>query len=214
MQSRQTAYKVWVSDLNKGKFVVQHGEWEPNYVEVGDLKVSRVNVIVTVINEFKNEGYRSVDIDDGSGVIRAKVWKDDVALLENIGIGDSILMIAKVRQFNDQTYLTPEIIKKLDNLDWIKVRKLELEKNFGGREKEERKLEEDKPVETKVVEEKVLSENTRQKILNIVEVEDEISKEALIEKSGLPAEEVEQVIQDLLKEGEVYTPRAGVLKVV
>lgn len=211
-QGRQVAYKVFIGDLLTGDFVKEIGEWDPNYVLIKDTKVARVNIIASVISKFNTPGkdYISVDVDDGSGAISLRSWREDVKLLEKLNIGDLILVVGRARQYNERVYVTPEIIRVLQDFGWSRLRKLELEKIWGKRE--EIKVVQQKTDEL-VVEEEVISENTRQKILNIIEKE-EVDLKRLVELSNLGLDEVKSIVQDLLKEGEVYEPKPGVLKLV
>jgi len=212
---RQTAYKVFIGDLIKGDFVKGLGEWEPNYVLVDDKKVSRVNIIASVISKYEtpDKNYSAIDVDDGSGVISLKTWKEDIILLDGLDVGDLVLVIGRTRQYNDQIYITPEIVKILTDLTWSKLRKAELEKIWG--EREETKLRQETSPTLVVSEEVVgkVTETSRQKILNIIEKE-EVDLKRLIELSNLESDEVKTIVQTLLKEGEIYEPKPGVLKIV
>lgn len=211
--TRQTAYKVRISDLLNGKYVKQSGEWDPNYIEVKDLKVSRVNLIASVIGNYKSDNgdYGFLELDDGSGVIRVKAWKEDVRLIEDINIGDMVLIIGRVREINSDAYVLAEIVKKIDNKEWATVRKKELQKMFGDVARVE-KLIVKNPVEEEIIED--VSVSGRQKVLSIIEKNDEINMDDLISKSGLNSEEINNIVKELLKEGEIYQPRVGILKVV
>ena len=85
-QIRQTAYKVWISDILNGEFINPGGEWTPSYVQVKQKKVSRANIVANVIMNYKNEDstYISLTLDDGSDNIALKVWNEDTKILENI----------------------------------------------------------------------------------------------------------------------------------
>jgi len=212
---RQTAYKVFVGDLISGDFVKGLGEWEPNYVLIGEKKVSRANIIASVISKYEtpDKNYSAIDVDDGSGVISLKTWKEDVELLGGLKVGDLVLVIGRTRQYNDQVYITPEIVKVLTDFTWSKLRKVELEKIWGKRE--EIKVKQENSNNLVVSEEVVgkVTETSRQKVLNIIEKE-EVDLKRLIELSNLEAEEVKTIVQALLKEGEIYEPKPGVLKIV
>ena len=132
-QLRKTANKIWISLLLRGEFHKEEGEFGSNYVLIGDKKISRVNVIAIVVDKFINEVHDAgtVEIDDGSGNILIKVWQDDVKIIDNVTIGDLILAVGKLRQFNDEIYIVPELIKTLKDMNWAKIRKLELEKEYG-----------------------------------------------------------------------------------
>ena len=117
---RQVAYKCNIMTLNKGVFVRRQG-WESNYVMTDYGDFSRVNMIAVVVAKDEN----SITLDDGTGQIVARVF-DGAEKLSKINIGEIILTIARPREFNEQIYLTIEIIKKIDNKAWVSYRKKEL----------------------------------------------------------------------------------------
>jgi len=137
-RQRQTAYKVWIADLMNNEYAVQNG-WQPNYTIISEKKISRVNVIASVVSVYINDDktYYSVAIDDGTGNISLKTWGEDIKLLSALKIGDLILVIGKLRQTNDLMYLTPEIVKVLNDKKWMLVRKLELEKLWPEKERKQ-----------------------------------------------------------------------------
>jgi len=222
VQSRQTAYKVWIADLVIGEYHKEAGEWVPNFVLIKDKKVSRVNVIASVVDKYVSdgEGHISLDLDDGSGVIKVKVWKDDVSLLNNVNIGELINLVGRVRKFNNETYLTPEVVKKIDNISWAKLRKLELLKLYGEPKRQEATIpvvageRAISQVDVGEIPEENLTQSKRQRILDIISKGDEVSYDALVMDSGYSEEEVRGVIKDLIKEGEVYQPKPGVIRAI
>lgn len=235
-QQRQTAHKIWISDLVNAQFVKQEGEWDPNYLQVKDLKISRVNVVANIVLTYKNEdgSYITLTIDDGSNQIQIKAWREDTKLIQEMNIGDTILVIGRVREYNNQIYITPEIVKKLDNPSWLKVRKIELTNLYGEPEvkpspppvqtqtqeipPQEAVQSAPPPVEEIISgsESKGVSETSRQKILTLIEKhstsEDGVEMNLIVQESQLSEEEAEAVMQDLMKEGEIFSPRPGFLK--
>lgn len=223
MQSlRQTAFKLWVYDIINSPYIKQEGEWEPNYLEFNGNKVSRVNIIANVILKFESDdkNYCNLVLDDGSGTIRVKTWGEDTALISNINIGDMILMIGRPRSYNEEIYINPEIVKKIDNPNLELLRKLELLKRFG-KSKPREKIYETEVIEKEISNEEeiidVSSVSERQKILNLIEKhnsENGASVNEVINNIDINKEKAEQLIQDLLKDGEIYQPKNGRLKII
>lgn len=209
---RQTAYKVWISDLLNGKYVRQEGEWDPNYIQVHDLKVSRANIVAGVIEKYvsDNADYGFLSVDDSTGVIRVKVWKEDVKLIENIQVGDLVLIIGRPREMNSEIYVMAEIIKMIENKEWANVRKEELKKRFGVAVRAETVG--DKAVEEEQIEHATTSD--RQKVLSIIEKSDDISFDEIVDVTKINQDEVSKIVKELLQEGEIYQPRAGIFKIV
>jgi len=238
-QIRQTAFKVWISDLVNGEYVKQEGEWTPNFVQIKDMKVSRVNIVASVIMKYKNDdsSHISLTLDDGSENISLKSWNEETKLLEDVEIGDIILTIARAREYNGKIYLTPEIVRKLDKTEWMKLRKLELMKEHGERKPAEARTVEQiqeeaseqvktmassgeiKIEEEVVVEEAVVDDSPadRQKILDLIESNDSgdgVEITDLAADSNLGEEETNSIIQEMLKEGEIFEIKPGKLKLI
>ena len=206
--NRLTANKSWIFNLIHDPYIENQGEFESNYIEVGDKKISRINLISTVVNKFESEdkNYISLTLDDGTEEIRIKTWKDDTKLTKKVQIGDIILVIGKIRKYNDERYINPEIIKTL-NINWEIARKLELIKIYG------------KPTQssfsiTKTEEEQVIEEisfssnNLTGNVLNLIEKyedKDGITLEELKKELNLNVSDISKVLNELIKEGQVYS---------
>ena len=193
IQPRQTAHKVCIKDLFNGVYVQQEG-WLPNYIQVLDKQVSRINLIATVIDKQTFDSLITISLDDGTGVIQAKTFNEDTKKLQNINIGDFILLIGRPRRYNEQLFLTIEIIKKIPPV-WGKVRKIELEKvnkqDDSGQE------------------------NDRQKLFSIIKKLDTGQGADISEVlKMLNPEKGEAVINNLLKLGEIYENRPGYIKTI
>ena len=126
-KKRNIAYKLRIGDLLKGKAVAEEGKFL--YLELGDKKVVRVNILANCIDKFIQEGdkkYASITVDDASGQIRLKSFGDDIENLKNITQGDTLQIIGNLREWNTDLYILPEITKKVDPR-WLLVRKLEIQ---------------------------------------------------------------------------------------
>lgn len=215
---RRTAYKFWIKDITNATPISQEGI---HLFEVRDKEVLRVNIIATVIDKQTNEEgtFSTITLDDSTETIRAKTWKEDIKKFETINIGEPAMLIGKVRFYGNELFIIPEIIKKQEP-EWLLVRKKELEKEYEKPEEKQITQEQPKEVEKpqEIMEEEVVGETTetaRQKILEIIEKETEgIQISQIIQKSGQKEETAEKIIDELLKEGEVFQPRTGFLKVI
>ncbi|MBU0535404.1 MAG: hypothetical protein KKE20_00430 [Nanoarchaeota archaeon] len=126
-QARQTAVKTRISSLINGQYVVQQG-WEPNYILYNDEKISRINIIGVIVSKNQNElsNNKSVMIDDGSGRISVRTF-DESSVLDSVSVGEMIILIGRPREYGNEIYIVPEIIKPLQDKRWAEVRRLELE---------------------------------------------------------------------------------------
>ena len=205
MVSRSIAYKLWISNINSSNYIKSSGEFDPNYIEFNSKKISRVNLIAAVIDKYEKENYSSIVIDDGSSQISVKSWNEDKKIIDKTNVGDVILLIGKIRQNNMNPYLfvQPEIIRKIDE-KWLMARKKDLEREYGIPEitSIDNRHEDD---EIKIEEVKVSSESTRTKILNLIDNmdrDDGVSKEDIMK--SIKSSKTEDVIEELLKEGEIF----------
>lgn len=202
-KKRETAYKLRIGELLKANQIFEEGE-ELNkrlqFVEIGNKKVLRVNIIANVIDKFESEGERkfaSITLDDGSGQIRARLFGEEIAKLQEVSQGDTLIIIGLLRSYNQELYILPELIKKADP-KYLLIRKLEIEKTFSKPLTSEQK--------NKV---KVLRDEIIDKIKQ-AEPKEGIDKEEIILtlKNSRP-ETITQELQKLLEEGIIYEPRPG-----
>lgn len=232
-QKRQIAYKARIRDLLNGRYVKEEG-WMPNYVVTGDgREISRVNIIATVVAKSVEESYQSIVIDDGTGRISVR-WFEKGNLFEGVEIGDIVLLIGRPREYGSEKYILPEILKRVKDYGWIKVRAMELGaenqrfsvvKNQGFLSAENRRFSgKEKIIDNKKAEEVTIKEEV---VENHVESAD---KEVLVEKiidyikkhdsgEGVNFDELlkigeEKVIGMLLKEGEIFEIKPGRFKVL
>ncbi len=204
---RMTAKKVMVSDLINGEWVKKEG-LEPSFIitKKGE-KVSRARLLGTVVSKFVSEdgNFGSLTLDDSTDTIRIKAFKD-LKILELSDVGDLVDIIGKVREYNEEIYLIPEIIKKLDDPNVELLRKLEILKKMktlkAGIKEEERS-------EGKEDDQNVL----RKEIIKIIEANrDGITYSELLEKAKIPEETAEPIINQILAEGICYEPTPGKIK--
>ena len=209
MPERMTAKMVSLSEIASGEWVHQDG-MEPSYVVLKNKeKVSRVRVMATVVSKFSSDdgNFGSLTIDDGTDTLRAKSFKD-LSLIEKVEPGALVEVIGKIREYNSEIYIMPEIMKAVNDPNKFILRKLELIKRKQSLPKEnetESRSGPENPMEQKA--------GFRKNIISIIEAEkDGIEYALLIEKSGKSEEEVEPIVNDILSEGICYEPTPGKIK--
>ena len=206
-QKRQIAYKVGVNDILDGQYIKEEG-WNPNHIKLNDGRdISRVNLIGVVIDKpfGENITQQNIMIDDGSANISLRLFEEN-KLFETINVGDSVLVIGRPREFGTERYIVPEIIKKIEDSNWIKLRKLEL----GNKEVkvEEKKIEVYDAVEEEVVEED-------HDIISLIKKLDKgegADFNEVVEKCG--KEDGEKIISNMIKMGELFEIKPGKIKVL
>jgi len=195
-KKRNIAYKLRIGDLLKGKAVAEEGKFL--YLELGDKKVVRVNILANCIDKFIQEGdkkYASITVDDASGQIRLKSFGDDIENLKNITQGDTLQIIGNLREWNTDLYILPEITKKVDPR-WLLVRKLEIQNA-----RKDIALSKDSPVKDLVM-----------KKIRDSEIDGGIDSDRIIMDVEASPQIIKEEIKRLLEEGLIYEPRPGRLR--
>lgn len=194
---RNIAYKSRIGDLLIGNPVLDGERFA--FLELGDKKIIRINVIGNIIEKYDSEGekhYSFITIDDGSGQIKIKAFGDDIEKLNNANQGETILIIGVLRIFNNELYISPEIVKQM-NSQYLLVRKLEIERT----NKSSRPLAKEKII--------AIQDNLLDKIKNAednggVEIED-----IIMSLREFSPDMINQEIKKLLEEGIIFEPRPG-----
>ena len=205
-QKRQIAYVVSIKEILEGKYVKQEG-WEPNYLITKDKKVSRINVMGVIVDQSINQdlNYNSITIDDGERIAVRQFGE----ITKEFQPGNCVLVIGRVREFNEERYVVSEIIKKVDE-KWLKYRKKYLEVNT-----------QEKPIIEEKEEKSAPPQNNKENFLPVETVYNIIKK--LDDGSGVTHEDIsneskltniDEIIGTLLKEGEIFELKPGVLKVL
>ncbi len=200
---RNVAYKLRIGDLLLGKPIFDNEKFL--YLELGNKKISRANIVGNIIDKYESEGekkYLFFTLDDGSGQIKLKAFgEDDAKKFKGISQGETVVVVGVVRNWNNETYVQPEIISDKDP-KYLLIRKLELEK--------ERK-QNSKPVQNKkeivAIKDKILQ--------RIKDSEDDggiDTEKIILEERDLSPETINEEIQKLLEEGIIFEPRPGRLR--
>ncbi len=194
---RHTAYKLRIGSLLSAKPVMEAERLKG--IDFGDKQIVRVNIIANIVDKFVQEGekkFGSLTLDDASGQIKVKAFGDDVDIFTNYNQGDTVLIIGLVRAWNNEVYLTPDIIKKKEP-SYLLLRKLEVEADMP-----------------KTLEKPQLSA-MKDRILDMIKTAEkdggiEIDK-IILELKEHP-DLINQEVKRLLEEGTAYEPRPGKLR--
>jgi RPA family protein len=207
VQKRQVAYKIMIKDINASNYIKEEG-WNPNYLILSDgKKINRVNVFGIIIDKPTNENLstNSLTIDDGSGSIVLRTF-DENENINDFDIGTPVLVIGKPREFNNVKYIVPEIIKKIDDVRWIQLRKKELNLKSGK---------EGQKVEVHMVEEEVVDDGKGIDAISLVKGLDKGNGADITEViEKLKKADAETIINNMIKVGELFEISPGKIKVL
>ncbi|MHA1648658.1 MAG: OB-fold nucleic acid binding domain-containing protein [Candidatus Helarchaeota archaeon] len=229
---RATAIKMHINHILTGKYVkddINH------YIETKfGFNISRVRILGTIVGKWmptpntdltsERTPQATLIIDDGTETIRIKAWKDDIKMFEDIQIGDIVDVIGHVRKYESEIYITPEIIRKIEDPNWELVRELEIIE-FLQRVKSGSNLSpaaapspqvnttHSEPLSTEPYEKSIFKD----KILEIIREFDEgsgVSITLLKEHAHMPEIDFQDAITELINEGTIYQPSAGKYKIL
>ncbi|MFH1327135.1 MAG: OB-fold nucleic acid binding domain-containing protein [archaeon] len=195
---RNIAFKHRIGDILIGKPIIDNERF--SFLELGAKKIIRVNIAGNIVDKYESQGetkYLNFTLDDGSGQIKLKVFGDDVQKFTSVTQGQTVIVIGVLRYWNNEIYISPEIIKEQDP-KYLLLRKLETEKNKStsadpiGRQ------------EIIAVKDRILG------AIKNSEDEGGIEKDKIImDLRDISPEIINQEIQKLLEEGIVFEPRPG-----
>lgn len=210
MQYKRLIAKIAsIQELNTGEYFASEG-WNPNFIKTKTGKVvHRANIMGTIITEPVFEtNLLSFMIDDGTGRINVRIF-DNFEKYKTLKVGDAINTICRPREFNNEIYIVPDIIKPLKNPLWLKVRCQSIQNLPEIKEEIQENTVENK-------EEKVESGADGFKIIcDIIKERDKgdgADYEDVVEASKLG--NADKVISMLIQEGEIFEFTPGKLKLL
>lgn len=194
---RNVAYKMRIGGIIEAKPIFEEDKLK--FVESNEKQIVRVNVIANVIDKYvqdQEKKFASITLDDASGQIKIKTFGEDIQKFSSLNQGDTILVIGLLRFWNNELYITPEIIKK-KLPQYLLIRKLEVES--------------DAP---KTLKKEALSA-LKDRIITMIkgaEAQQGIDIDNIILETHEPPEIINSEIKKLLEDGLIYEPRPGKLR--
>jgi len=143
---------------------------------------SKVHIVGTVVQLQANQGWQQGILDDGTGIVEFRIFSERSI----VSLGDQARIIGRPRIFGVTKYINTNIIKKIDNPNWLKVWQLE-----------------------------VAEQKPEVNILDLIRNLDDgqgASIEDIISKSGLS--NAYELISYLKNRGDVFETRPGRIKVL
>lgn len=213
---RNTAFKLRVGEILIGKPIMSSvsGTERFSFLELGNKKIVRVNIIGNIVDKYESSAtsessneniqrrYVFFTLDDGSGQIKLKVFGDDYEKFKDFYQGQTVVVIGNLRNWNNETYISPEIIREMDT-KYLLLRKLETEKekaltfNAASVKKEQ----------VMAIKDKILELIKSSESNGGIETEDIIQNFAEVSPTL-----IQQEIQKLLEEGIAFEPRPGKIR--
>lgn len=227
---RYIAYLTDIGTLFSGQFVKGTAPMQSSYIETrSGRKLSRVHLLAVVV--ARGEGnFAEITLDDGTGKIVARSFEDP-RFFAAVQLGDIVRIIGKVRSFNEQVYLIPEIMKMITNKKWVTFHQLlirQREKHQGvaspvsipeltekvPEHYEEEVLEESEKFVDEQVDEKESQPSLADEMLRSIkelDTGDGAQVETILAKG---CNDGEKILQNLLEAGEIFEIRPGRIKIL
>jgi hypothetical protein len=117
-----TAVRAAVVDIVNGTYGEDNG---PHVVSPYGVELRRVALVGLIVDHYSKEGYASITIDDGTETIMAKAWGGEAASLEKVQTNILALIVGKVREYEGEIFVAPEIVRELDDPNYLTVHKME-----------------------------------------------------------------------------------------
>ena len=196
MESRAIAHKITVGQILQSAY--EQEENEPNGIVVENKKILRVNLLASIAAKEHLGTVTTFLLDDGTGQIIMRLFEENA--WSQLAVGEIILIVGKVRRYNQEKYISPEIIKK-NMSGWLKVRRKELSYDLAA----SKPSHEPKSKDTFSID----------KVLSIIRDLDKgagASIEEILEHSAFA--ETEKVIEEMLVEGVIFQNSPGKVKIL
>jgi len=176
---RITAKKASIGEIMNGKFVKKTG-FESSYVLTNlGRRLSRVRVLGLIVDKFisTDEKYATVTLDDSTETIRCKAFIN-TKIFDGFGSGDIVDIFGKLREYNGEIYVMPEIITTIEPNFEI-LRDLELVKIFREQREKIKKIRELQKQTSDLVEIKAATKD----IMTLEDAEGILEAQEMIENS-------------------------------
>lgn len=180
--ARPVAIKCRIHDIIQGSYV-QESDQKANYIlTASQQKLYKINVIGIIVEKEQQGSITDLILEDGTGTMVVRFFENH-PVVARLQAGDIILVLGKVRVYNQDKYISPEIVKRTSPL-WLKVRTLELPSDSN----------------IKLVQSSTDNSTTMQPIINnrgmVLENPEQIET---IEESGeiIPVQKILQLIKNL-----------------
>ncbi|TFF98261.1 MAG: hypothetical protein EU547_02060 [Promethearchaeota archaeon] len=223
---RYPAVRCWIHHILSGNY---SEEDKSLYTIFGSLK--RVRIIATIIDKREilnteslegqdsSEARVEFDLDDGTGLIRATLWRVNPEEYERFSKGDLVDVIGLIRSWKDFISISPEIIRKVQNPNKKLLRDAEIIKRIKSGDIQEipeienrdmnfNEMGDEIDIDTLFDEEITESTSIKEEILGIIEKYSEdqegISFDVLLEILNIGEDDLKIYLKELEKNNKIF----------
>ncbi|MHA1506609.1 MAG: OB-fold nucleic acid binding domain-containing protein [Candidatus Asgardarchaeia archaeon] len=141
VKRRITAKKLFIREVLRLK-VLETEEGKAKFISpLSGKSVSRVHLSGTIVDVFPRNAEESrnflfLTIYDGTGTLRLKMWGSEREYAKGLNVGDSVDVVGKVKVYQEEVYVSPEVIRKIEdpNLElmrWAEILESKVEEMKG-----------------------------------------------------------------------------------
>ena len=217
---RSPSTQLTIQDILGGEYIQDESNTTNHLLTTDKKKVVYANLIGNILRKEVVGTITNFWVDDGTGQIILRFFEDHKKARE-LKVGDIVLVIGKPRVYNDEKYISPEIVSKVDPL-WLKIRSLKLP--IKETKKTIVPISQTLPDTSEKLEqeEEIVDEEKDKKELLPMEKIARLIKEldrgqgALIESvlEQSPLTDTEQILKRMLENGEIFQNSPGKVKVL
>lgn len=128
MKERMVAIRASIADIVNGSYGDDNG---PRVVSPDGVELRRVLLVGNIIDQVTgNNNYASITIDDGTEIIRAKAWGAEADMLKRVSGNILAIVVGKVREYENEVYIVPEIVREAPDANLLTLHMLERQKTI------------------------------------------------------------------------------------
>ncbi len=122
MRERMTAVRASVADIVHGTYSEEDGH---HVVSPQGVELRRVVLVGFIVRQYVGQGgFVIITIDDGTETITAKSWGETQSL-EQVETNTLAMIVGKLREYEGEVYIVPEIVRPLDDANYMTLHQLE-----------------------------------------------------------------------------------------
>ena len=123
MRERMTAIRASISDIVNGTYLEDDGA---RVISPYGVELRRVVLVGYIVNRQSTQGnFASITIDDGTETIKAKSWGTEASSLDEVSNSMLVLLVGKVREYEGEVYIVPEIVSEVKDPNFMTLHLLE-----------------------------------------------------------------------------------------
>lgn len=199
-----------ISELLRGSLEIEESTQMTYLLPSTGEKIYRCRVTAIIVQRQVQGQMTNLLIDDGTGMLLVRCFEDHPALLSLLP-GTCGLFLGKIRSYQKEIYLAPEIMKKVHPA-WAKVHAFLCRQKYGFKSESHQTT----PLVQNKRENKIVQDTFPQaKVIQLIQQLDRGDGafiEEILEKSAL--QETELLLQKMLEKGDIFQIIPGKVKVL